>query len=235
MEITPLGDSALIVRVRDDFSAPEETLRAVLATRRAIAAAQIDGVVECTTAYTTVTVFYDPMRVLTTADVGGVFESLAAQIQETLSSVAAVGDRGRPRNVTEIPVCYDPEFAPDLDAVAQHANLSTAQVVDLHSGAAYCVACLGFTPGFPYLAGLPDELVTPRRATPRKLIPAGSVAIGGAQTGIYPTNSPGGWNIIGRTPLRLFDPQKNPPALLQPGERVRFRSITHEQFTALAK
>ena len=234
MQITPLGDSAVIVRVRDDFSVPDETLRAVLAARRAIEAARIGGVIECTTAYTTVAVFYDPTLLKSTKG-DGLFESLVAEIRDALSSVAALGDRRRPRNVTEIPVCYDSEFAPDLAAVAQHADLSTAQVVDLHCGAAYRVACLGFTPGFPYLAGLPDKLATPRRATPRKVIPAGSVAIGGSQTGIYPTHSPGGWNIIGRTPFRLFDPEKNPPALLQPGERVRFHAITREEFDAQAR
>ena len=235
MQITPLGDSALIIRVCDEFNDADKALDAVLAAQRAIEVAQITGVIECATAYTTVAVFYDPTRVLTTADAGGVFESLAAQIRETLCSIAAVGDRGRRRNVTEIPVCYDSEFAPDLDAVAQHANLSNAQVVDLHSNAEYRIACLGFTPGFPYLAGLPDELATPRRATPRKEVPAGSVAIGGSQTGIYPMNSPGGWNIIGRTPLRLFDPTADPPTLLQAGQRVRIRTISREEFAALAK
>jgi inhibitor of KinA len=106
--------------------------------------------------------------------------------------------------------------------------------VDLHSEAEYRVSCIGFVPGFPFLAGLPKELATPRRAAPRKEIPAGSVAIGGAQTGIYPLRSPGGWNLIGRTPLHLFDPEKTPPAFLRAGDRVRFRAITREEFEALA-
>jgi inhibitor of KinA len=96
------------------------------------------------------------------------------------------------------------------------------------------VSCIGFTPGFPFLSGMPAKLATPRRATPRKEIPAGAVGIGGAQTGIYPLQSPGGWNLIGRTPLRLFDSKQNPPALLRAGDRVRFRRITHEEFYVAA-
>src|SRR5206468_32526 len=155
MEIVPLGDSAVIVRVREQFEdAPEETLDGVVRTFRHLRNAAIPGVIE---------------------------------------------------------------LAPDLDEVARHAQISTKEVVDLHSTTEYRVACIGFVPGFPFLAGLPKKLATPRRDVPRKEIPAGSVGVGGAQTGIYPLRSPGGWNLIGRTPLRLFDPTKNPPALLPAG------------------
>ena len=130
----------------------------------------------------------------------------------------------------EIPVCFDQEFAVDLEQVAANAQLSANEVVDLYCSAEYRVACVGFTPGFPYLIGLPKKLATPRRASPRKEIPAGSVAIGGEQTGIYPMRSPGGWNVIGRTSLPLFDPVKNPPALLQAGDRVRFHAIGRDEF-----
>src|SRR5262249_45597643 len=153
--------------------------------------------------------------------------------------VAAGGDRGKRRKTkgtirsVEVPVCYDPEFAPDLDDVSRRTGRATKEVIDLHSTAEYRVACIGFVPGFPFLAGLAKELATPRRDTPRKEIPPGSVGIGGAQTGIYPLRSPGGWNLIGRTPLKLFDPTNNPPALLRAGDRVRFRAITREEFEAL--
>ena len=170
---------------------------------------------------------------------GDAFDWLAERIRAV---VAAGADRGRRVRTTrsdvrlaEIPVCYDPEFAPDLDEVARHAQISTKEVVDLHSTTEYRVACIGFVPGFPFLAGLPKKLATPRRDVPRKEIPAGSVGVGGAQTGIYPLRSPGGWNLIGRTPLRLFDPTKNPPALLQAGDRVRFRAITRQEFEALKR
>jgi inhibitor of KinA len=113
--------------------------------------------------------------------------------------------------------------------------MSPGEVIRLHGAAEYRVACIGFVPGFPFLAGLPKGLATPRRDVPRKQIPPGSVGIGGAQTGIYPLRSPGGWNLIGRTPLRLFDPKKNPPALLRAGERVRFRKISRAEFESFKR
>ena len=248
MEITPLGDSALIVRVRERFDdAPEETLNEILRVFHRLESAAIPGVIELAPAYTTVAVFFDPMAVANAgAKPNEIFDWLAKRVRTALSSVAAVypSRRRSPRRpkaddrrtaanrsrLIEIPVCYDPEFAFDLEQVARHAQISTKEVADLHCRAEYRVNCIGFTPGFPFLSGLSERLATPRRSTPRKEIPAGSVGIGGKQTGVYPLKSPGGWNIIGRTPLPLFDPQKNPPALLRAGDRVRFRSITRDEF-----
>ncbi|EOI5719844.1 5-oxoprolinase subunit PxpB [Cronobacter dublinensis] len=122
----------------------------------------------------------------------------------------------------EIPVVYGGDGGPDLADVARHAGLSEKQVVEKHSQVDYVVYFIGFQPGFPYLGGLASELATPRRAEPRLSVPAGSVGIGGSQTGIYPLPTPGGWQIIGHTPLALFNPQKNPPGLLAPGDTVRF-------------
>jgi inhibitor of KinA len=239
MEIIPLGDSALLVRVRQQFNdAPEETLDQVLGVFQQLRKAAIGGVIELAPAYTSVAVFFDPVAFSKSSETpDDLFGSLATRIRET---VAAGANRGKhPRilksdiRVVEIPVCYDPDFAPDIGAVARRAQISIKQVVDLHSTAQYRVACVGFVPGFPFLAGLPKQLTTPRRDTPRKEIAPGSVGIGGAQTGIYPLRSPGGWNLIGRTPLKLFDPVKNPPTLLGPGDRVRFRAITREEFESL--
>src|SRR5215471_14890735 len=233
MEIIPLGDSALVVRVREQFEdAPDETLDEVRRVFQLLQRAAIPGVIELALAYTGVAVFFDPAAILKTNRAAtGAFESLGTRIN---SAVAGVGARGRAKRknspVIEIPVCYDREFAPDLDDVAQHAEISAQEVVDLHSTSEYRVACIGFVPGFTFLAGLPGNLGTPRRDVPRKEIPPGSVGIGGMQTGIYPLRSPGGWNLIGRTPLKLFDPSKNPPTLLHPGDRVRFRAITREEF-----
>ncbi|HEY6205261.1 MAG TPA: 5-oxoprolinase subunit PxpB [Chthoniobacterales bacterium] len=239
MQITPLGDSALILRVRDEFeTAPEETLDAVLDTERRLATARLPGVIELAPAYTTVALFYDPARAIEAgAPRENVFDWYEQKIRAALASVAGVDDRGGTRHSTactlDVPVCYEDEFAPDLADVAQHTGLSPQQIVDLHCGTQYRVHCVGFTAAFPFLGGLPANLATPRRVTPRKEIAAGSVGIGGAQTGIYPVKSPGGWNIIGRTPLRLFDPRKNPPSLLRAGDAVRFRSITHAEFERL--
>ena len=247
MEITPLGDSALLIRVAENFDdAPIDVLNKVLATKHALEAAQIPGVVEVAPAYTTVALFCDPVRAIDAgAPIEDVFGWFERRIQQALNSVAAPKafgtDRGRAGdnvptyNSIEVPVCYDQEFGFDLDEVARNAGVHLKEVVDLHCGADYRVHCVGFTPGFPFLGGLPRRLATPRRDVPRKEIPAGSVAIGGRQTGIYPIKSPGGWNVIGRTPLQLFDPQKNPPVLLRAGDRVRFRSITREEFERATK
>jgi 5-oxoprolinase (ATP-hydrolysing) subunit B len=126
-----------------------------------------------------------------------------------------------PRQV-EIPVVYGGAGGPDLVEVARAADLTSQQVVELHSSADYVVYFIGFQPGFPYLGGLDERLHTPRRAEPRLVVPGGSVGIGGSQTGIYPLAAPGGWQLIGHTPLSLFDPQQQPPTLLRPGDSVRF-------------
>jgi inhibitor of KinA len=239
MEIVPLGDSALVVRMRERFDdAPEQTLDTVLRAFQQLQNAAMPGVIELAPAYTSVTVYFDPISVAKGAETPDkMFHWLVARIQGAL---AARADRGRRRTTTqrrvrlvEIPVCYDREFALDIDDVARRAAIPPGEVIRLHGAAEYRVACIGFVPGFPFLAGLPKELATPRRNVPRKQIPPGSVGIGGAQTGIYPLRSPGGWNLIGRTPLRLFDSQKNPPALLRAGERVRFRKISRDEFESL--
>ena len=236
MEIVPLGDAALILRVRERFDdASEETLDAVLRAFQLIQRAAIPGVIELAPAYTSVAVFFNPIVVAKSAEIPDkTFDWIATRVRAAVAGGADPGKRTRSRAKTvEIPVCYDPEFALDIDVIARRANVSPTEVIHLHSTGEYRVACIGFVPGFPFLAGLPKKLATPRRDVPRKEIPAGSVGIGGAQTGIYPLHSPGGWNLIGRTPVRLFDPQKNPPALLRAGERVRFRSITRDEFESL--
>lgn len=134
----------------------------------------------------------------------------------------------------EIPVCYGGEHGPDLDAVAAHAGLRAQDVIERHAAATYTVAMLGFAPGFPYLLGLDAALAMPRLDTPRTRVPAGSVGIGGAQTGIYPREGPGGWRLIGRTPLALFDATRNAPSVLQPGQAVRFVPIDTAGFDRLA-
>jgi inhibitor of KinA len=236
MEIIPLGDSTLIVRLRERFEdAPEQTLDTVLRALQQLRNAAIPGVIELAPAYTSVAIFFDPSTVAKETETPDkIFDSLATRIRAAVAGVAGPGRtaRLRPRTV-EIPVCYDPEFALDIDDVARRANISRGAVIRLHSTPKYRVACIGFVPGFPFLTGLPKELATPRREVPRKEIPPGSVGIGGAQTGIYPLRSPGGWNLIGRTPLRLFDPDQNPPTLLQAGDRVRFRAIRREEFESM--
>ena len=221
MELAPLGDSALIVRLGD-------SLGEILASARRLEAAQLPGVLEIAPAFASVAIFLESPEYL---------EGCVAAIPTILSNrqgrPAAKISR-EPRTI-EVPVCYDPEFALDLTEVAQHCELPPNEVVTRHAAARYQVRCVGFTPGFPYLSGLPAALAMPRRATPRTAVPAGSVGIGGGQTGIYPLRSPGGWNIIGRTPLRLFDVTREPAALLAPGDRLRFVAIAREEFAQWEK
>jgi inhibitor of KinA len=237
MELVPLGDSALLLRLQNDFeNAPQKALESILDARQRLEAAQIPGVSELVPAYTTITLFFDPVRVVDAgAPIDDIVGWLIPKIQDALR-----GSRKRKRtkasaSLVEIPVCYDKEFGFDLDEVARHNKISPDEVSQLHTGANYRVHCLGFTPGFAFLSGLDPKLATPRRDTPRTEVPAGAVAIGGMQTGVYPVRSPGGWNIIGRTPWRMFDVKRDPPALLQAGDRVRFRAITREEFDLLSK
>ena len=217
----------MLVRVVETFEA-EQSLDAVLRATRQLEAARIRGVFDLVPAYTTIGVFYDSARIRG-------FDELKTTIEQVVeSSLEPARPRAGGGSIIEVPVCYEDEFAPDLDEVARRAALPPEEVVRRHAAASYRVSCVGFTPGFPYLSGLPPELATPRRASPRKEIPAGAVAIGGTQTGIYPRKSPGGWNIIGRTPLRLFDVERHPPALFQAGDRVRFRKISREEFDAFS-
>jgi len=155
-----------------------------------------------------------------------VFDPLTADADALAARLRAAWDKAEPSaaagRLVEIPVRYGGEFGPDLDAVAQHTGLSAHEVVERHAGGDYIVFFLGFQPGFCYIGGLDASLYTPRRAAPRLEVPAGSVGIGGEQTGIYPAAAPGGWQLIGRTDTVLFDPLKQPPTALQPGDRVRF-------------
>lgn len=216
MELLPLGDAAVLVRVGDAIDAATHArVRAVL---DALGRAPIAGVREFVPAYAAVAVHYDPEAFAAAAD--GPYARIAAALEERLAGleVGAVP----PGRLVEVPVRYGGDVGPDLGEVARHAGLTEDEVVRVHAGAEYAVYMVGFAPGFPYLAGLPERLAMPRRDSPRVAVPAGSVGIGGRQTGIYSLQTPGGWRIIGRTPLRLFRPDAEPPTLLQLGDRVRF-------------
>lgn len=225
--IEALGDSALLVHFGDRI---DRTANAcALAAARALAAAHLPGLLDIAPAYASVCVRYDPLAWSDPADGVTPYARIAARVSTLVDNAPLSPAPGEPGAI-DIPVCYGDEFGPDLGALAEHAALSQAAVIACHCAANYRVAMLGFAPGFPYLLGLDAALYMPRHASPRIRVPAGSVAIGGAQTGIYPRASPGGWQIIGRTPLTLFDARRDPPALLLPGQRVRFRSIDTAEF-----
>ena len=219
MKIDALGDSALIINLADEISDSTRLLARVLSAAETIEVAKLPGVVDVTSSYESVAVFFDLIYV--EPDIVDKIRALIAP--------AGVRVSGKKQRV-EIPVCYDEEFALDLDRVANHTSLTPDAIIALHSSAEYTVACIGFMPGFPFLSGLPQQLRVPRLESPRTKVPAGSVAIANVQAGVYPLESPGGWNVLGRTPLRLFRVNESPPTLLRPGDFVQFRRITRVQF-----
>jgi inhibitor of KinA len=215
------GDAALVVELGDAID--PQVNRCVHALAHVLEECPAVGLGEAVPSYRSLLVHYDPLW-LSWAEVKALVTRSLHKCQESPPL--------EPRQV-EIPTAYGREFGPDIAFVAEHHGLSVEEVIRLHSGAIYTVYMLGFTPGFPYLGGLPARLATPRLATPRQSVPAGSVGIAGPQTGIYPLATPGGWQLIGRTPAALFDPGRTPPALLEPGDQVRFVPISAEEFAAL--
>jgi len=208
-----LGDAALLCELPPPATLEQQQKIWALGAQ----AAQWPGVLELLPGMNNLTLSYDP----------GLTERAALEdrVREVWPQLAATGIDGRD---IEIPVAYGGDDGPDLADVAQHCGLTPHEVVRRHSQAPYTVYFLGFLPGFAFMGGLPPELATPRRTEPRVAVPARSVGIGGAQTGIYPLVSPGGWRLIGRTPLELFDPQADAPTLLRPGDRVRFVATSVE-------
>jgi inhibitor of KinA len=225
MRYGPLGDQALVITVGSSID--EATHRMVRAVVRAIESAEIAAVTDVVPAYASVAIHYDPARVPGSA-IGSAYEHLVSLLRAKLDGVRA-DDVGVPRTV-EIPVCYGGDLGPDLDDVARRHGISTDDVVRIHTAGDYLVYMVGFMPGFAYLGGLPEQIATPRRASPRTAVPAGTVGIGGNQTGVYPLESPGGWNLIGRTPVRVFDVTRDEQTLLATGDRVRFAQITRRDF-----
>ncbi len=216
------GDRALVVEFGADvdwaISADVLRLDAI------VSAGALPGVVETVPTFRSLMVHYDPLM------------TSAADLAHT---VAGLLDRRQGRRSAgrcwHIPVCYDNALAPDLGEVARLTGMSAGDVAALHSGTPYHVYMLGFLPGFPYLGDLPKALALPRRADPRLRVPAGSIAIATALTAIYPYDSPGGWHLIGATPVRFFNPARLPPALLAAGDMVRFEPIDEDAFAAIRR
>jgi KipI family sensor histidine kinase inhibitor len=220
LPIEPLGETALLLRFGEGLDSAVNTR--VHAAATVLRTAELPGLVDIAPAYATLALYYEPAAWLD-GNGGQPWRNFEAAVRAVLATPRV--DAAIAPHIVEIPVCYGGDFGPDLDALAGHAKLEAAQVIKRHTASAYTVAMLGFAPGFPYLSGLDPALHMPRRATPRTRVPAGSVAIGGAQTGIYPSELPGGWQLIGRTPLALFDARRDPPSLLMPGDRVHFVAI----------
>ncbi len=212
----PAGDQALVVELGDTID--PQTNRWVHGLMDAIERAKVPGVFDLVPTYRSILVYFDPMRTSLSA-----MQARVSELYLDLEDQAI----DEPRTV-EMPTLYGGEYGPDLEFVAEHAGLTPQEVIDIHSGTDYLVYMMGFSPGFPYLGGLSERLATPRLETPRLAIPAGSVGIAEGQTGVYPVASPGGWRLIGRSPVRMFDSEAEPPSRLTAGDYVRFVPIASE-------
>lgn len=221
-QIYPLGDSALMVEFGQQISASLN--QQILQKARHLENQHYPWLDDIVPAYTTLTIFYNPLKVEGSFPYGKVKK----MIERELSS--ATDEEELSSRHIRIPVCYGGEFGPDLEEVASMNGLQPGDVVKIHTDPLYRVFFLGFSPGFPFLGGMDGRIAAPRKKVPRKKIPEGAVGIAGQQTGIYTQEGPGGWQIIGRTPLSLFSVSQNPPALIMPGDTVSFVPISREEF-----
>jgi inhibitor of KinA len=225
-KIFPLGDAAVTFDMGNSIS--EALNQKALAMQRWLLAHPFEGLKDCLVAYSSLTVLYNPVIIKKYynpatsifAWVGGRLQEAFDNARETVSAA---------REVISIPVCYAAPYAPDLAALAQQKQLTEQEVVTIHTSTTYNVYMIGFLPGFSYMGEINERIAVPRKQHPAQVL-AGSVGIAGSQTGIYPLNSPGGWQIIGRTPLKMFDPFVPEPVKLQAGDRVQFYAITKQEF-----
>lgn len=220
--IVPAGDSVLVVEFENRID-PEVNARAV-ALATALEAAAIAGVRDIVPTYRSVAVFFDPLRTDHAA--------LVERLQRDASRAVSVSDFTDTRPV-HVPVCYGGEFGPDLPSLAAFAGITEDEVITLHAAGRYRVFMLGFVPGFAYMGVVDPRIAMPRHETPRLRVPAGSVGIAGVQTGVYPVETPGGWQVIGRTPVKPFDARRGEPFLFKPGDLVRFHAIDAAEFERL--
>lgn len=232
-QMLPIGEAALMVEFGKGIH--PETNKKVKALADYLEQQPLPGMLEYVSAYSSVTVFYNPAQVKQYCQQHSgqhneqlAYKIIAGLLEDVLSNLdysASASSR-----TVEIPVCYGSEYGPDLGVVAEHNKLSMEEVINIHSQGQYLVYMIGFAPGFPYLGGMSEKIATPRRSSPRLEIPAGSVGIAGMQTGVYPITTPGGWQLIGRTPLALFCPQDEIPSLLRAGDVIKFKPISLAEY-----
>jgi KipI family sensor histidine kinase inhibitor len=220
-QIKPAGDCAIAIEFKNEIS--EDVNNRVAILKASIENSQVIGMLECIPTYRSLTVRYNPCEIS--------FDELGKRINEFMEKAGSSTESVA--TVYVVPVCYGGEFGPDLDNVGSINGMSEEEVINIHASVDYRIYMLGFTPGFPYLGGMNESIATPRLKQPRTKIYAGSVGIAGKQTGIYPIDSPGGWQIIGRTPLRLFDINRKDPILLEAGNYIRFKAIDYEEYQSI--
>ena len=230
IQIYSLGEKALTIELGKSID--QIQYQKVVSLQKHIASLTIEGIIEMVPSYCSLTIYYEPFIIQkklpkTPESISQRFGNYLLKIiqNQTLETINSFKQK-----LVEIPVCYDLKFGVDLEEMANYHQTSIPNIIEQHSSSIYTVFMVGFLPGFPYLGILPDTLATPRKKQPRLKVPAGSVAIGGNQTGIYPIESPGGWNIIGQTPLKIFDKKRSTPFLLEPGNQVKFIPISIEEF-----
>ena len=218
IKILTAGDSSLLIEFGNEIS--PEINQKIKTTVQLMKEQHIEGVVDIIPAFCSLLINYDP-RVIS-------YEELRNRMK-ALVKIEVKAEDGVKR-VFEIPVCYGGESGPDIENIAEHAGLSVEEVIKIHSSRDYLIYMLGFLPGFTYLGGLDERIHTPRLANPRLKINAGSVGIGGSQTGIYPLDSPGGWQLMGMTPVKTYDPEREVPILVEAGDYIRFVPVDEEEF-----
>jgi inhibitor of KinA len=220
VEIVPWGDSAVTVEFEERIDPAVNA--SVIALARLLEAVPVPGVRDVVPTFRSLTVYFDPLKIDRSA--------LLGRLEQDAGVAAAVAPK--PYRLLRIPVCYGGEFGPDLGLVARFGEMNESDAIALHSGTSYRVFMLGFIPGFAYMASVDARIAVPRRPSPRVRVPGGSVAIAGTQTGVYPSESPGGWHLIGRTPARPFDLERSAPFLFEAGDSVRFYPVTAAEYDA---
>ena len=224
--IFPLGDQAVTFSLGNVIHGAHHAK--MVGMERWFRQHPFSGLVDIVVAYSSLTLVFDLYAVKNQTQAKSAFEFIQERILEAFHRAETA--TAQPTAVIEIPVCYDPAFSPDLDFLCEQKKLTREEVIELHTSTSYRVFMIGFLPGFPYMGEVHERIRMPRKEKPRSQVEAGSVGIAGVQTGIYPVASPGGWQIIGRTPLRLFDKDRNPPVLLEAGNRVKFYPISKQEF-----
>lgn len=221
--IYPIHDHALTVAFSEKISEADNAR--VLALRDAIEQQPLKGLLDCVPAYSSLAVYYKTECKR---------EDVVNYLQERIESSAAMLNQQSSGKIIRVPVCYDPSFGTDQEFVCEHLQITREELIEQHTGNIFKIYMIGFIPGFPYMGVLPEGWQIPRKQTPSLKIAAGSVALAGQQTGIYPAEVPGGWQVIGRTPLRIFDALREPSCLFKAGDQVKFESISLHEFDSLS-
>jgi len=236
--VSSLGEKALVVHFEQKISV--DVHQYVLHIQQSIEEKHIVGITELVPAYCSIVIHYDPYEIWLHINELGLTDKPSAYLKQIVTHIIESTQQQERKlthstRIVEIPVCYGGIYGPDLQEVARYNDCTVDDVIEIHSGKPYLVHMLGFAPGFPYLGGMDKRIAMPRKAIPRPVIEAGSVGIAGEQTGIYPISTPGGWRIIGRTPLQLFRPQNDMPTLIQAGDYIKFIPIRAEQFEEISR